>query len=96
MDKPLSDNVLYRPDRSPRIAATPDTLKSFNPKSFHIPQAERARRECICIPHYAFLGEDRDLEDIAAAAEKVRANAGLIAQALDSLPIVSDEEGPYL
>lgn len=70
VDQPLNGNILYNPLRSPRTP--PSQRVSLDPARFELPAAARARRTCFTIPHRALLGDASDMEDIAAALEKVR------------------------
>lgn len=73
VDRPLNDNPLYRPLRSPR---TPRELRDrLDPARFALPNAEQARRTCMTLPHRALLGDERDMADVVAALSKVRAAA---------------------
>lgn len=85
LDNPLNNNMLYNPHRSPRIPFTQLSREAFNPMRFDLPEATRARRECLCIPHYAFLGPGADMSDIVEAVEKVRSNSEDIGKKLDPL-----------
>jgi dTDP-4-amino-4,6-dideoxygalactose transaminase len=88
LDNPLSNNMLYNPHRSPRIPFSQLSREAFDPRRFDLPEATRMRRECLCIPHYAFLGQDRDMSDIVEAVEKVRSNSESISEKLDPQRVV--------
>ena len=45
-------------------------------RDYYCPVAERAGyEESVWLPHYLFLGNDRDIADIVAAIEKIREHA---------------------
>jgi L-glutamine:scyllo-inosose aminotransferase/L-glutamine:2-deoxy-scyllo-inosose/3-amino-2,3-dideoxy-scyllo-inosose aminotransferase len=88
LDNPLSNNMLYNPHRSPRIPFSQLSREAFDPRRFHLPEATRTRRECLCIPHYAFLDQDRDMSDIVEAVEKVRSNSKSIGEKLEPQRVI--------
>ena len=71
--RPLNDNPLYVPGRSPAISR--ELASQADPTRFDLPTAEEAHRMCLCLPHRVLLGEEADMRDIANAVEKVRRNA---------------------
>jgi len=85
LDTPLTKNLLFNPYRSPRISLTRKIRRSLDLRRFKLPEAARARQACFCLPHYAFLGDDKDMKDIAVAIEKVQINSDRIDRELKPL-----------
>jgi dTDP-4-amino-4,6-dideoxygalactose transaminase len=77
VDTPLNCNVLYSPLKSARTA--PELRGLLDPARFDLPVAAEARQTCLTMPHRTLLGEESDMEDIAAALEKIQsvARAGI-------------------
>ncbi len=64
-------NPLYAPASRRRYHLSPEFLARIDPKQYSLPAAEQASRTHACIPHFALLGTRQDMQDIAAAFEKL-------------------------
>jgi L-glutamine:scyllo-inosose aminotransferase/L-glutamine:2-deoxy-scyllo-inosose/3-amino-2,3-dideoxy-scyllo-inosose aminotransferase len=82
LDVPLDRNPLYQPLTSPLIARTPGLADRVDPRCFQIPNAVAAWGGCIAFPHQCLLGGLPEVDAIAAAVAKLRAQASRLA-ALD-------------
>lgn len=80
VDTPLSDNILYNPLRSPRIA--PELRSLYDPGRFELPVAWQARKTAFTLPHRALLGSADDMLCIAEALRKVKDAASQSPRAL--------------
>ena len=78
IDVPLNANRLYNPLTSPRLPRTKEAQQAFNPARFDLPHATDAQAHCVAFGHWALLGTQADMEQIAAAFEKVIANLHLL------------------
>jgi L-glutamine:scyllo-inosose aminotransferase/L-glutamine:2-deoxy-scyllo-inosose/3-amino-2,3-dideoxy-scyllo-inosose aminotransferase len=78
-DTPLRANALYQPLEMPRINRRPDSA-DFAPERFRLPNAELVSGTCLAAPHFALLGSESDMEDIARAVEKVQRHAGALSR----------------
>jgi dTDP-4-amino-4,6-dideoxygalactose transaminase len=78
VDMPLNKNTLYNPLLSPRLSRNPALRQRIDPTCFALPEAERARDNCLRFPHQILLGSEEDFQDIADAFRKVRDNAGYL------------------
>lgn len=78
-DRPLRANILYKPLQMPRINRRSDR-EDFDPERFYLPNAEVVSNTCLGAPHFALLGSELDMEDIARAVEKVKRLAGTLAR----------------
>lgn len=72
VDDPLNKNPIYNPLRSNRTS--PEHRQALNPSRFELPNARKAREECLTFPHFALLGDKKDMDDIASAFGKVKKN----------------------
>lgn len=72
VDTPLNRNVLYNPLNSPRTSSIPSVRERLDPHRFLLPNAEKARKCYLTIPHRVLLGDRSDMEDIAMAFAKVK------------------------
>lgn len=70
IDLPFTHNPLYQPMRVSRISRRPDA-QQFNPARFELPIALEQHRSCLAAPHFCLLGDFSDMQDIAAAFDKV-------------------------
>lgn len=70
IDDPLNRNRLYNPLLSPRTSDEHRPL--LDPSRFVLPEADRARDECLTFPHFAFLSNRQAMDQIAEAFAKVR------------------------
>ena len=68
--RPLSCNPLYVPGRSP--GSSSERAATLDPSRFHLPQAEKAWRTCLTLPHVTLLADEAAMDDIVEAVEKVR------------------------
>jgi dTDP-4-amino-4,6-dideoxygalactose transaminase len=75
VDRPLNDNPLYDPLRSPRTAPDPAARRRLDPRRFDLPNATDARATCITFPHRALLGGEEHMEAIAQALADARVTA---------------------
>lgn len=80
VDSPLNNNILYNPQHSPRTPVSKDIKIKYDPKRFNLPVAEKARRECLTIPHRVLMGGKKDVADIAEAFEKIKRNHQYLAR----------------
>jgi dTDP-4-amino-4,6-dideoxygalactose transaminase len=71
IDSPLNDNPLYQPLRSPLVSRLAGSSEEYDPKRFDLPVARDAASRCLTLPHWSLMGDRTDLEDIAAALDKV-------------------------
>ncbi|MDJ0852376.1 MAG: aminotransferase class I/II-fold pyridoxal phosphate-dependent enzyme [Myxococcota bacterium] len=69
--RPLNDNPIYRPAAAPGTGFSPGYQRAIDPKRFALPECERAHRECIAFHHRLLLGDEQDMDDVAAAFHKV-------------------------
>lgn len=67
---PLSRSPLLAPDRKPTLAPLAERFGERNARR-RFPGAEYLAAHAVLLHHSAFLGEERDMADIAAAAEKI-------------------------
>jgi dTDP-4-amino-4,6-dideoxygalactose transaminase len=72
VDRPLNDNPLYNPLRSPRIPTDPAARRRLDPRRFDLPTATNARATCITFPHRALLGGEEHMARIARALADAR------------------------
>ena len=79
------DGRFYEPVyRSDLLFATPENCPQLTKdySDVHCPVSERAAyRESVWLPQFVLIGEDRDVEDIAAAVEKVTRNLDALSKA---------------
>lgn len=73
--QPLNTHPLYNPLSSPRAPRDPALRAALTPARFDLPQAERARRRCLTLPHPVLLDDARGMHDIVAALKKIQDNA---------------------
>lgn len=73
--RPISRHPLYCPLLSPRYRDDAARAAALNPSRFALPNAEAARKRFITFPNWVLLADDRGVEDIATALEKVAACA---------------------
>jgi L-glutamine:scyllo-inosose aminotransferase/L-glutamine:2-deoxy-scyllo-inosose/3-amino-2,3-dideoxy-scyllo-inosose aminotransferase len=76
-DTPLCANALYQPLQMPRINRRSDSA-DFASDRFHLPNAELVSRTSLAAPHFALLGSERDMDDIARSIEKVQRHASAL------------------
>jgi dTDP-4-amino-4,6-dideoxygalactose transaminase len=77
--QPLTNCDLYRPLTKKRHKIGEEFHASIDPSRFSAPVAERVFLETSVCAHHAFLlGTRSDMEDVAEAIEKIRANVGEI------------------
>jgi L-glutamine:scyllo-inosose aminotransferase/L-glutamine:2-deoxy-scyllo-inosose/3-amino-2,3-dideoxy-scyllo-inosose aminotransferase len=81
LDLPLDRNPLYQPLTSPLIVRTPGLADRVDPRSFQLPNAVAAWSRCVALPHECLLGGLREVDAIAAAVAKLRAQASRLADA---------------
>jgi dTDP-4-amino-4,6-dideoxygalactose transaminase len=84
------DGRFYEPVyKSPLFCASPEIspqLRDINYDCVSCPVSERAAyEEAVWLPQFLLIGEDRDIDDIAAAVAKVLSHAGDLASADPSL-----------
>jgi dTDP-4-amino-4,6-dideoxygalactose transaminase len=84
------DGRFYEPVySSPLFCASPDIspqLRDVDYSKVHCPISERAAyQEAVWLPQFLLIGEDHDVDDIAAAISKVLLHAGDLAKADPSL-----------
>lgn len=75
VDRPLNDNPLYDPLRSPRTSRDPAERRRLDPRRFDLPNSAHARATCITFPHRALLGGEEHMDAIARALAGARAAA---------------------
>ncbi|MGA2259893.1 MAG: DegT/DnrJ/EryC1/StrS family aminotransferase [Acidobacteriota bacterium] len=75
---PLTRVPSYKPESKRRFHISKDHLQALTTPRFKTPNAEYIHRECICFPHWALLSNEKDMEDIAMAIEKVQRQAASI------------------
>lgn len=73
LDKPLNNNSLYNPLRSPRTSD--QNRNHLDPKRFSLAVAERAYSQCLLLHHRVLLGKRSDVKDIVTAIAKIKHNA---------------------
>jgi L-glutamine:2-deoxy-scyllo-inosose/3-amino-2,3-dideoxy-scyllo-inosose aminotransferase len=79
--EPLNDCSLYRPLTKKRYRLSREHWKAIDARRFKLPVSERAHfKESVCFHHSALMGGKKDMEMIAEAVEKVRANAAELAK----------------
>jgi hypothetical protein len=95
------DGRFYEPVyRSDLFYATPENCPQLTSdySSVHCPVSERAAYdEAVWLPQFLLIGEDSDVDDIAAAVAKVAANLDALAKAdpaLAGLKAMSRAERP--
>lgn len=71
VDQPLNKNRLYNPLKSAWIEKSSTEGKLFDPSRFILPNAEKAREECLTIPHHVLLSDENAMRKIAEAFQKV-------------------------
>lgn len=78
VDSPLNTNLLYNPLLASRTP--PSLMESLDPQRFRLPVAEKAKQECLTLPHRVLLGSYSDIDDITAAFGKVKRQCRLLRQ----------------
>ncbi|WP_055563542.1 DegT/DnrJ/EryC1/StrS family aminotransferase [Streptomyces atriruber] len=68
---PVYRSRLYRPHSRSRFETSKEHWKRIAPESLHLPRCEGVVSRFVTFHHSALLGDDRDMEDIAAAFAKV-------------------------
>ncbi|BBM87275.1 DegT/DnrJ/EryC1/StrS family aminotransferase [Candidatus Uabimicrobium amorphum] len=72
---PLYDCEIFPMDKKSNPLAFLPYAKDYSFESFDCPVTERAaHREAIWLPHYLFLGTEKDMDDIVAAFTKIGEN----------------------
>lgn len=69
---PLNQCILYNPLSSLHISSSEKTINLYQPGRFKNVNAEKARKECLVIPHNVFLGNTEDMNDIVDAFTKLK------------------------
>ena len=70
IDNPLNNNPIYKPLNSKIF---PNELrKKLNPAQFHLPEAAKARKECLTLPNNVLLGNESDVKDIVTALLRIQ------------------------
>jgi L-glutamine:scyllo-inosose aminotransferase/L-glutamine:2-deoxy-scyllo-inosose/3-amino-2,3-dideoxy-scyllo-inosose aminotransferase len=69
---PINKNVLYNPLSSPKLPESEKIKALYDPKRFELPISEKARKECLIMPHNILLGNKSDMLDIVDAFVKVK------------------------
>jgi L-glutamine:2-deoxy-scyllo-inosose/3-amino-2,3-dideoxy-scyllo-inosose aminotransferase len=69
--RPLNDHPLYRPATRRATALSAAYRAAVDPARFRLPECERAHHEVISFHHRLLLGDDRDMDDVIAAFQKV-------------------------
>jgi len=73
--EPLNHCGLYKPHTKRRHKLNAAYWKAINPKRFKLPVCEDANaRSGLAVHHMALMGTKKDMDDIAAAVDKVAAN----------------------
>lgn len=83
-DPPLHLNPLYRPLGKRRHRLGADYEKNLDMTGLSFPVAEAAVEATFTFHHRALLGTERDVEDIAAAFDKVRRHAAELPRQQDT------------
>ncbi|MBN9499313.1 MAG: DegT/DnrJ/EryC1/StrS family aminotransferase [Alphaproteobacteria bacterium] len=86
-DTPLHANALYQPLEMAPISRRPDSV-DFAPDRFRLPNAELVSGTCLAAPHFALLGSESDIGDIARAVEKVQRHARTLSNHVSHRAIV--------
>jgi dTDP-4-amino-4,6-dideoxygalactose transaminase len=73
VDPPIVNSPLYKPLLS-SIASVP-LRRRLDPARFDVPGAREAHETCVRIPHRVLLAGCEDMDEIAAAFEKIRRHA---------------------
>lgn len=74
---PLYRNPLFRKESLPPCGC--GKWRSYQDyESLSLPESERVCKDGIWLDHYLFLGDRQDVDDVLAAFEKVRKNAGTL------------------
>jgi dTDP-4-amino-4,6-dideoxygalactose transaminase len=71
VDAPLNMHPLYVPTRAPMAARNAELREALEPSRFTLPNAERAYAEVVTLPHQMLLSAPEDMQDVAAALEKI-------------------------
>ena len=71
MDRPLPENMLYRPHTLQSHHVWQQVGVDFDPSTFALPVADAAWESIIALPQHCLLGDNSDLDDIVVALEKV-------------------------
>jgi dTDP-4-amino-4,6-dideoxygalactose transaminase len=74
--RPLNDHPLYRPATKRTTALSDAYRAAIDPARFRLPECERAHAEVISFHHRLLLGDDRDMDDVIRAFQKVWAHLG--------------------
>lgn len=70
--KPLNDNLLYRPHLDKSLIDRQVDRRTIDPTRFELPEATRQHERLVLFHHSILLGSLTDMDDIAAAFEKVQ------------------------
>jgi dTDP-4-amino-4,6-dideoxygalactose transaminase len=76
VESPLNGNQLYNPTASPLVDRSERLRQLVDPTRFRLPEAEKARRECVILPHSVLLGGEDGLAAIVEAFSKVSRLSG--------------------
>jgi L-glutamine:scyllo-inosose aminotransferase/L-glutamine:2-deoxy-scyllo-inosose/3-amino-2,3-dideoxy-scyllo-inosose aminotransferase len=71
VDSPLNRNRLYNPLASPLVNRSERLRQLVDPTQFPLPEAEKAYRECVTLPHPVLLSDEDGLAAIVEAFDKV-------------------------
>ncbi len=73
---PLNNCPLYRPLTKKRYHLSREHWKAIDARRFKLPVSERAHgKESVCFHHSVLMAGRKDMEQVAEAVEKIRANA---------------------
>jgi dTDP-4-amino-4,6-dideoxygalactose transaminase len=70
--EPINSVLSYNPTSKKRNMISEKHIEKLNLKKFKTPEAEKAFKECICMPHWVLLGQEKDMNDIKKAYSKIQ------------------------
>ena len=87
--RPLNRHRLYNPSKLARVSSSDLSDTVWGPNHYNLPNADKANRCCLAVPHPLLMAEASEHDDITYAIDKVIRNAKELYNLVDANPNAS-------